>query len=116
MDGMDIREALEDISKRCGLSEDIIRRVQNAETEYVIENLKRGRRVNLPGRGTYRAELKNKLQIGGGMGVYIKPTFSVSSKITNTLSECNRFIRIEDDNEKEELPEGILSMQISGLV
>lgn len=116
MDGMDIREAIEDISKRCGLSEDIIRRVQAAETEYVIENLKRGKRVNISGRGTYRAEVKNKLQVGGSIGTYIKPTFAISSKITSALEECNRFITKEDEEENEKLPEGILSMQISSLV
>ena len=115
MIGKDSREALADISKRCGLSEEIIKRVQKAETEYVIDGLKRGERVNLPGRGTYRAELRNKLGIGGGMGSVIKPTFTISSKIKDELMGCDKFK--EDSSDVEEgLPSGILSLQIPSLV
>lgn len=115
MDGMDAREAMADISSRCGLSEEIIRRVQKAETEYVIDNLKKGRRVNLPGRGTYRPELKNKLLIGGEMGQIIKPKFDVSSKIEASLEECGNYTKDMIETE-EELPEGILTMQLSSLI
>lgn len=113
MTGVDSRETLEEISKRCGLSEDIIKRVQKAETDFVIECLKQGKRVSIPGRGTFRAELRNKLMIGGSLGKVIKPTFTISSIITNSLSECDGF---QDSGSDDELPEGILTMQIPSLV
>lgn len=115
MDGMDAREALNDIAERCGLSTDIIKRVQKAETEHVIAQLKKGNRVSLPGRGTYRVEFKNKLMIGGTMGKVLNPTFKVSSVIESALAQCTGFIQ-DTDKSEEELPDGILLMQIPSLI
>lgn len=115
MDGMDAREALNDIAQRCGLSTDIVKRVQKAETDHIIDQLKKGKRVSLPGRGTYRVEFKNKLMIGGTMGKVLNPTFKVSSVIENALEQYTSFVK-DTDKDEDELPDGILLMQIPSLI
>ncbi|MBO5388684.1 MAG: hypothetical protein J6A59_11190 [Lachnospiraceae bacterium] len=57
MEGMTTQERYNDICKICGLSEDIVRRVLNAERQSVANSLKRGERATLVGRVTIRPEL-----------------------------------------------------------
>lgn len=115
MKGMDSMELLNDISKRCGLDIEIIRRVQNAETEYIIDRLKRGERVRIPGRGTFRPELRNRLGIGGNLEQQINVKFSISDVIKNSLSECNGFDD-KADKEDDTIPDNIRTIQIESLL
>lgn len=50
MGGMTVQERIDDICKKSGMSEDIVRRVLNAEKASVIESLKRGERATIIGR------------------------------------------------------------------
>lgn len=113
MEGMDARESLRDISKRCGLDIEIVRRVQNAETEHIIDELKKGKKVRIPGRGTYRPELKNTLGLNGTLKQQIAVKFNISDTIKNSLIECDSFIN--DETAENDIPEGIRIVQISSL-
>ena len=112
---MDTKSSMEDICKRCGLSEEIVRRVQKAETEHIIYCLEHGMKANLPGRGTYVPNMRQKLVIGGEMEGYIKPRFLISSIITDAMQSVNEYKKLENDDAKEKLPEGIITMQIESL-
>lgn len=115
MDGMDARESLEDIAKRCGLPIDTIKRVQKAETDHIISQLKKGHRASLPGRGTFRVEFKNKLLVGGKLGKVLKPTFTVSSVIECALEQCEGF-ESDTNEQQDDLPDGIMLVQIPSLI
>lgn len=116
MGGLDRGESMRSISERCGLSEEIVRRVQLAETEFIVDELKKGNRVNLPGRGTFRPELRKKLCIGGQFTNTIRATFKISTVILDKLEKCNSFEEFEETEETDELPAGIVSLQIPSLV
>lgn len=111
---MDAKASLEDISKRCGLSEEIVRRVQRAETEHVIYCLEHGLKANMPGRGTFIPSMRQRLLVGGSFEPYAKAKFTVSSIINNALEEVREFkyLGIEDN---DEIPEGVLTIQIEQL-
>lgn len=113
---MDTKSSIEDICKRCGLSEEIVRRVQKAETEHIIYCLEHGMKANLPGRGTYVPNMRQKLMVGGVMEGYVKPRFLISSIITDAMQSVNEYKRSEGEEEDERLPEEIITMQIESLI
>ena len=61
---MTIPGRIEDISKRCGLSEEIVRRVLSAEQESVTESLKQGNRAILVGRCTFTPSMSKNIVDG----------------------------------------------------
>ena len=116
-----VRQRYADISKRCGLSEDIVKRVLKAETEYTIEELKHGEQVILAGRCIMKPELVSRssfkadegLVINKGIKVKIKPTTSLESK----LSMCSEFEEEDSDISEEEriISENTRVIQIGAL-
>lgn len=114
MRGMDAKEALNCISKKSGLPEEIVRRVQKAETDYVIEEISKGNRANLPGRGTFRPDIRSKLMVGGSLGKYIKPLFMVSSIIENGLSDLQDFKPDDVEDDLDDI-DGVLLTQLPSL-
>jgi nucleoid DNA-binding protein len=111
---LDAKNTLERIKNECGLSEDIIKRVQQAETAVIIDCLKHGERINITGRGSYRPEIRNKISVGGNVEKEIRVQFNISSMIKNALMEYDGFIG--DDFDDEELPDNILTLEIEELV
>lgn len=111
---MGAKASLEDISKRCGLSEEIVRRVQRAETEHVIYCLEHGMQANIPGRGTFIPSLRQRLAVGGETERYVKAKFTVSSIINNAMDEVTDY-KFMDAEDYEDIPEGILTIQIEQL-
>lgn len=112
--GPDTAELIADISEKCGLSEDIVRRVHKAQSEVVTSNLLKGYKVNIPGLGTFRPEIRSRLGIGCTMSGYIKPIFSVSSIIATQLEKQGTFETCEGEDEDDGL-RSILVMQIPSL-
>lgn len=82
MVGIGIQERYEDIAKRSGLSEEIIRRVLKASRESLAESLTYGDRATLPGICTLIPEVKTRLDIGGSS---IKSFIKVKSTPSNSL-------------------------------
>lgn len=87
MKSMTKQERLDDICGICGLSEDLVRRVQQAETISIIKSLKRGERATLHGRCSYTPQMRNKVHIGGriakSMSVRVQAAPSLLSEIEN---------------------------------
>jgi hypothetical protein len=95
---MTVKERLEDISRRTGLSEDIIRRVLLAERDSIVDSLKRGERSTLIGRCVLIPELRNKLGVGGKMGKTIRVIASVLDSLEAELRDLEGFENGEIDN------------------
>lgn len=111
--GMTVQERINDISARSGLSEHIVRRVIQAETESCVESLKRGERATLIGRCTIKPELRSKIVVGGTMENYIKIITSASKSLEDELKDLKGFVapKAEDTS----IPNGIRMLQIPGL-
>ena len=114
MEGMTTQERYNDICKICGLSEDIVRRVLNAERQSVANSLKRGERATLVGRVTIRPELRYKLGIGGEQIGSIKLKTSVSSALAAEFDAMSSFI--SDTSEDNSDDRGIVLRQIPSLI
>lgn len=110
MVGMTTQERITDICNLSGLSEEIVRRVMNAEKESIAKSLRRGERANLIGRAVIRPELRKKLVIGGEMEPYIKLNVTVAASLESMLSDLSSFEATEIVQEK-----GIRINQIQSL-
>lgn len=95
---MTVNERITDIGKRTGLSEEIIRRVLTAETESVIESLKKGERATLINRCSFTPSLKTRLKVGGELETYIKVSAKPSTIIDNYFKQVGEF---EDGGKSE---------------
>lgn len=114
MNGLTTQERLDDICKISGLSEDIVRRVFDAERQSIAKSLRKGERATLIGRCVIRPEIRSKIEIGGSQTTYIKLYSTVAASMEALLKDLSGF-EIEDKTNNEEIP-GILTKQISALV
>ena len=89
---MTVSGRLQDIEQRTGLSENIIRRVLKAETESVIDSLKRGERATLIGRCTFVPTKKDLLEVGGTVTSCIRVSVKPSPKIEDVMKKTKDFI------------------------
>ena len=112
---MTVQERLADISKRTGLSEEILRRAFAGETESVIESIKRGESATLIGRCSIKPELRSRLGIGGGFTQQIKLSAKAVNSLEGALEGLDRFVQPETEAQKQEIPAGVRVMQLSGL-
>lgn len=111
MIGMTTQERINDICTISGLSEDIVRRVMDAERQSIAKSLRRGERANLIGRAVIRPEIKRRLMIGGEFENYIKLTVSPAASLEGMLDGLKEF-EVADDSTKET---GIRLTQIAAL-
>lgn len=96
MKGIGIQERYDDIAKRSGLSEEIIRRVFKASRESLADSLKCGNRATLPGICTITPEVKTKLSIGGGSLIsYIKLKSTPSASLQTEVEKLTGFKETE---------------------
>lgn len=114
MNGMTTGDRYKDISERSGLSEDIVRRVLSAETESILESLKKGERATLIGRCTLRPDIRSKIEVGGKRVKYIRARATPSSIIQNELGQLSEYE--VDELDREEDMEGIAVRQIQSLI
>lgn len=112
MSRMTVKERIEDISSKSGMSEDIIRRVLNAERESIVESLKRGEKATLIGRCVIEPEFRQRLQPGGELGMVIKLSAKVSNSLKTEMEKIKSFENTEDDYIDED---GIMLLEISSL-
>jgi hypothetical protein len=110
--GMNVKERIEDISSRCGMSEDIIRRVLDAERESIVESLKKGERATLIGRCTLVPELVQGLNVNG-ITLEIRIKANPSRALSNEFEGMNGFTQEQDE---EEQYERIKIKQLPGLI
>ena len=110
MIGMTTQERIEDICKLSGLSEDIVRRVMDAEKKSIVKSLRRGERANIIGRAVIRPEVKRKLAIGGEFETYIKLNATAASSLEAMMEDLESF-----ENERKVDETGIITQQIESL-
>lgn len=116
MVGMTTQDRLNDICEISGLSEDIVRRVFDAERQSIVKSLRKGERATLIGRCVIRPEIRSRLEVGGERKKFIKLFSSVAASLESYLADLTDF-EIEDTTEDtNELPKGILTAQIQSLV
>lgn len=115
MDGMTVQQRLNDICKRSGMSEDIVRRVIQAERAQILEQLKRGERATLIGRCVIRPDIRSKVSIGGQSQTYIKASADVAYALQNDLQKYDRFV-VDNNTEDDTLPDGIRMVQLQQLL
>lgn len=113
MNGMTTQDRLNDICAISGLSEEIVRRVFDAERESIVKSLKRGERATLIGRCVIRPEMRTQFNIDGSSRNFIKLKAQVTASMEAKLKDVTDF---DVDGSYEELPEGILITQIPDLV
>ena len=113
MNGMTTQERIDDICKISGLSEEIVRRVFDAERQSIAKSLRKGERATLIGRCVIRPEIRSKIEIGGQPVNYIKLYSNVAASMEALLKDMSGFE--VDDIPQEEIP-GIITKQISALV
>ena len=97
---MTVEDRLEDIHKRTGLDTNIIRGVLNAETESVVESLKRGERATLIGRCSFVPHLKKV----GEDDNCIRVSCKASPKLESILKAESSFKDVEIS---DSLPENV---------
>ena len=112
MIGMTTQERINDICQISGLSEEIVRRVMDAERKSVAKSLRKGERANLIGRAVIRPEIKRKLLIGGEFESYIKLSITPASSLESMLDGLKEF---ETQDEKMHDDKGIRLNQILAL-
>ena len=102
---MTVSERSEDIKKRTGLSEQVIRTVLNAETASVVDSLERGEKATLIGRCTFTPRITYRTDIDGTEVPHIAVSAKASSKIVNYLFSKKEYL----ENDFESIEDAIQS-------
>ena len=97
MVGMTTQERINDICALSGLSEEIVRRVMDAEKKSIVKSLRKGERANLIGRVVIRPEIRHRLLVGGEFENYIKLSANVASSLESMLDDLNGFENVVAD-------------------
>lgn len=88
MKGISIQERYDDIVKRSGFSEDVVRQVLKVTKQSLVDSLKKGERATLPGVCTVTAETRYRLDENGNPKIkYIKLKASPSSALETLICE-----------------------------
>lgn len=113
---MTVQDRYDDICRRSGLSEEIVRRVLIAETDSCRDSLKNGEKVNLMGRCTIRPNIAYRASLSSSGG--IERAVRLKAKANITLEESIRNADFSEDintNEEVGYREGIMVTQIGAL-
>lgn len=116
---MTAQQRYEDISKRSGMSVDIVRAVLRAETESAIASLRVGESVNLAGRCSIKPLMSSKLIVGDTPQCtnVVKLKAKASSVLISALSDMQEFdSRPVNKEEDENLFKEVSIRQIPDLI
>ena len=114
---MTVSERLADISARAGFSEEIVRKVLNAERESILESLKHGERATLIGRATIIPSLRTRLSDDKThMETYIKPMAQPANIIVAELARVNKYEAKEEDTSPFAGIPNVMVQQIDSLL
>ena len=97
---MHLQDRLDDIVKRTGLSEDIIRRVLKASQDSLLDSMMNGENATLPGLCTFIPQEKQKFGINLVTESYVKIKVNPSNSM---IKEFER--RFEDSKNVEKIEE-----------
>lgn len=114
MKGMTVNERIEDIKRRTGYSENVIRSVLTAEAESALDSLKKGERVTLINRVSLIPQRDSKLDFEGNRHYFVTAKAKVLGSLNDKLAQYEKFenedIEVEDSED-----EGIVTTQIDAL-
>jgi len=117
---MTTQERYDDIGKISGLSENIVRRVLNAEKTSIEKSLRRGERATIIGRCTIKPEVRKKLEVGGTFKDYIKLIATIAPSLESNVNDESLLKESDDDLEIisniEDSTNGVRLRQIRSLV
>lgn len=109
---MTVSERINDISRRSGFSEKIIRSVLDAERASVIDSLKKGEKATMIGRATLVPTVRNKLNCETmTLGRYVAVTAKPASVIKAEMEKLQGY-----EKEDEVINPNISVKQIASLV
>lgn len=91
MVGMTTQERYDDICRISGMSEDIVRRVLNAEKKSIESSLARGERATLIGRCVIKPYIATRIAIGGTLETYIKMSAEPSATLKDSVVDLLEF-------------------------
>ena len=114
---MTVQERYNDICRRSGFSEEIVRRVLTAETDSCRESLRRGEKVTLMGRCTIRPNIAYRASLAAPDG--IERAVRLKAKANITLEESVRNADFDEDKNTDVevgYRDGIMTTQIGALV
>lgn len=107
---MHLQDRLDDIVKRTGLSEEIVRRVLKASQESLIDSMIEGENATLPGLCTFIPLEKQKLGIGMTTETYVKIKINPSNSIVKEFER--RYDESKQVENVEETPLNYVNPQI----
>lgn len=107
---MTVNERIDDIKKRTGYSENVIRRVLTAEAESALESLKKGERVTLINRVALIPEVHTRFDFSGNKLKFLTAKATVLGSMNDKLAEYSDYVSDESD-----VPDGIVTTQINAL-
>ena len=110
MQGATTQQRINDICRRTGLTENVVRRVIDAECESVAESLSKGERVNIIGRCTIYPEISSVIE-----NSKLKYFIRLKAKATKSLEEKVRSIKVTEEANTD-TNENILVEQIEDLI
>lgn len=112
---MTVQERIDDIVKRTGMSEDIIRRVLVAEKESIVESLKRGEKATMMGRCVMEPGLKVKAIAGEGIRQMIVVKCTPAYSIVQELATMKGYKQSELEYISDEDMENIVTLELNSL-
>ena len=101
------------ISEKSGYSIDIVKAILNAEFEYCVDELKKGKHAIIGGRSILIPVIEEEMR-NGKMEQYIGVKSKASETIKHRMRREEKFNRELDENKGEKVPD-ILAEQISSL-
>ena len=116
MNGMSVQERYNDIVKRSGLSEAVVKRVLIATRESIKESLIKGERATIMGIAVFYPKIKTRLQVGGKVKQFIGAGAQISTSMVNELEGYQTFQEDTTPEAENKEPEGIRLKQISALM
>ena len=91
MTRMSTAERLEDISKRSGVSVDVVRRVLDAERDSIIDSIKKGESAILIGRAIITPEMRYRVGINLEEQKFIRLKYKPTESFKRALDDTSQF-------------------------
>lgn len=99
-------ERIKDIANRCGFSEETVATVLKAETASMMQSLRKGEKVTLPGRVIVTPVYKGKLSLENGQAVakkYLSANAKPMQSILDQLEYEGENTENKSDNNEEDI-------------
>lgn len=101
---MTLQHRYEDIARRCGLSENVVKRVLSAQADSVIDSLKEGESATVPLLCTLKPQMRKGMFVNEGMTErnYIKIKATPLDSLRNRMEQVEKYSDTEDEDEVDD--------------